>query len=120
MSAIYGAGEALKPRPMSREVILRTRVEGSTAALARVHAERAQMTTSEWIASIIRREISRAGAADALALRSYEMVVTLGYMLRSLMVDAMGAEPTETAVEEASAQAADEAAEELRRGMERA
>ena len=103
---------------MSRQVILRTRVEGSTAALARVHAERAQMTTSEWIANVIRRELSRAGAADALALRSYEMLVTLGYMLRSLMVDAMGAEQTETAIEEASAQAADEAGDELRRGLE--
>ncbi len=102
---------------MSRQVILRTRVEGSTAAMARVYAERAQMTTSEWIANVIRREISKAGAADALALRSYEMQVTLGYMLRSLMVDAMGAEQTETAIEEASAQAADEAGDELRRGL---
>jgi hypothetical protein len=103
---------------MPRAALLQTRVDSSTAALVRVHAERARMSTSEWIAMVLRRELSRAGSADALSLRSYELLITLGYMLRSLMIDAMGAEPAETAIQDASAVATDEAATELRRATE--
>jgi len=99
---------------MPRTALLQSRVDSATAALVRVHAERAHTTASEWIANVIRRELSRTGAADALALRSYEMQITLGYMLRALMIDAMGADPADTAIQDASATAADEAASELR------
>lgn len=51
---------------MPRTALLQARVDSSTAALVRVHAERAQMSTSEWIAMVLRRELSRSGAADAL------------------------------------------------------
>jgi hypothetical protein len=103
---------------MPREVVLRTRVESTTAALVRVHAERARMSTSKWIADVVRRELASVGAADALSLRSYEMLITVGYMLRSLMIDAIGEEQAQTAIQEASEQAADEASDELRRAME--
>ncbi len=103
---------------MPRTALLQSRVDSATAAQVRVHADRAHMSTSEWIAGVLRRELSRGGAADALALRSYELLITLGYMLRSLMIDAMGAEPAETAIQDASATAADEAASELRRAAD--
>jgi hypothetical protein len=103
---------------MPRTALLQSRVDSATAAQVRVQAERAHTTTSEWIASIVRRELARTGAADALALRSYELLITLGYMLRALMIDAMGAEPAETAIQDASATAADEAASELRRATD--
>jgi hypothetical protein len=100
---------------MPRTALLQTRVDSATAAQVRVHADRAHTTTSEWIGAVLRREISRAGAADALALHAYELQITFGYMLRSLMVDAMGAEATEAAIDEAAATAAEEAEAELRR-----
>ena len=103
---------------MPRATVLQTRVESAVAAQVRVQAERAQMSASEWIAAVLKRELARADAANALALRSFEMQVTLGYMLRALMIDAMGAEPAETAIQDAAATAADEAAAELRRATE--
>ncbi|HXO42134.1 MAG TPA: hypothetical protein VN999_11825 [Thermoanaerobaculia bacterium] len=54
---------------MPRTALLQSRVDSVTAQV-RVHAERAHTTTSEWIASVVRRELARTGAADALALRS--------------------------------------------------
>jgi hypothetical protein len=100
---------------MPKDVVLRTRVEALTAAQIQLEAARARTSTSQWIANILRRELSRAGAADALAPRTYELVMTVGYMLRSLMIDAMGPDPAMAAVEEAAAEAADDASEELRR-----
>jgi hypothetical protein len=44
--------------------------------------------------------------------------MTVGYMLRSLMIDAMGPDPAMAAVEDAAAEAADDASEELRRVRE--
>ena len=103
---------------MPRQTLLQTRVDSATAALVHLQAARAQTSTSGWIAGILRRELSRAGAADALALRGYEMLITVGYMLRALMIHAMGSELAETAIEDASAAAVDEAASELRRATE--
>lgn len=103
---------------MPRTSILQSRVDSTTATLVRLHAERAHTSTSEWIAVVLRRELSRGGTADALSVGSYEMLVTLGYMLRALMIDAMGAEPAETAIQDASTTAAEEAASALERAAE--
>jgi hypothetical protein len=103
---------------MPPRALLQTRVDPGTAALVRYHADRAKTSTSEWIAGVLRREISRAGAADALAPRGFETLVTVGYMLRSLMIDAMGAEAAETAIQDAAASAAEETASEMRRAGE--
>ena len=103
---------------MPRSSLLQSRVDSATATLVRFHAERAQMSTSEWIAVVLRRELSRAGTADALSVSSYEMLVTLGYMLRALMIETLGAEPAETAIQDASATAAEEAASALKRAAE--
>ena len=103
---------------MPRATVLQTRVESAIAAQVRVQAERAHMSASEWIAAILKRELSRPDAANALAPSAYELLVTLGYMLRALMIESMGAEPAETAIQDAAATAADEAATELRRATE--
>jgi hypothetical protein len=101
-----------------RQSLLQTRVDPSTAARVRLHAERSGQSISEWIAAVLRREVLCAGAADALAGRAYETVLTIGYMLRTLMVDALGAEAAERAVELASDTAAEDAAAELTRAGE--
>jgi hypothetical protein len=103
---------------MARGVVLRTRVEPITAAWVHVQAAQAQMSTSQWIAALVERELRRAGAADALSLSSYELAITLGYMLRSLMVDAMGADHAQAAVDEAVALGIDEASDALHRALE--
>jgi hypothetical protein len=103
---------------MPRATVLQTRVDSAMAAQVRVRAERAQMSASEWIAAVLKRELSRTDAANALAPRAYELLVTLGYMLRSLMIESMGAEPAEIAIQDAAATAADEAEAELRRATE--
>ena len=103
---------------MPRATVLQTRVETAIAAQVRVQAERVHMSASEWIAAILKRELSRPDAANALAPSAYELLVTLGYMLRALMIESMGAEPAETAIQDAAATAADEAATELRRATE--
>jgi hypothetical protein len=41
--------------------------------------------------------------------------MTFGYVLRSLMIDAMGPDPAMAAVEDDAAEAAEDASEELRR-----
>jgi hypothetical protein len=98
-----------------RQSLLQTRVDPATAARVRLHAERAGQTISEWIAHLLRREVLRAGAADALAPRTFETAMTVGYMLRALMLDALGADATERAIEQAAEAAADDAAAELTR-----
>jgi hypothetical protein len=98
-----------------RQSLLQTRVDPATAARVRLHADRAGLSISEWIANLLRREVLRAGAADALASRTYETALTVGYMLRSLMIDALGADATERAVEQAADAAAGDAADELTR-----
>jgi hypothetical protein len=103
---------------MASGLVLRTRVESITAAQVHVQAAQAQMSTSQWIATLVKRELRRGGAADALALRSYELAITLGYMLRSLMIDAMGADRAQAVVDEALALGLDEASDELRRARE--
>jgi hypothetical protein len=103
---------------MPRATVLQTRVDSAIAAQVRVQAERAHMSASQWIAALLRRELSRPDAANGLAPGAYELLVTLGYMLRALMIDAMGAEPAETAIQDAATTAADEAATELRRVTE--
>jgi hypothetical protein len=103
---------------MPRATVLQTRVDSAVAAHVRVEAERARMSASEWIGFVLKRELARGDAANALALRGFEMQITLGYMLRALMIDAMGAEAAETAIQDAAATAAEEAAAELRRATE--
>jgi hypothetical protein len=98
-----------------RQSLLQTRVDPATAARVRLHAERSGQSISEWIAGILRREVLRAGAADALAPRSFETTLTVGYMLRALMLDALGADATERAVEQAAEAAASDTAVELTR-----
>lgn len=98
---------------MPRSVILQARADTATATRVRVHAERAHMSTSEWITNVLRREIARSGDADALAPRSHELLITLGYMVRALMIETLGPEPAETAIQDAAATAADEAAADL-------
>jgi hypothetical protein len=100
---------------MPAKTLLQTRVDPATAALVRYHAARANLSASEWIAAVLRRELGQAGTADALALRAYETLLTLGYMLRTLMIDTLGAEPAETAIQDASAAAEDDAAGDLER-----
>ncbi|HVT60184.1 MAG TPA: hypothetical protein VHR45_17545 [Thermoanaerobaculia bacterium] len=95
---------------MRRTTLLQTRVDPTTAARVRLEADRCALSVSEWIATALRRELLHAGAADALAAKSYEMSVTVGHMLRALMLDAMGPEATDRAVDEAADAAADEAA----------
>jgi hypothetical protein len=60
----------------------------------------------------------RDGDADALALRDYELLLTLAYMLRAVMIDSMGAEAAEIAIRNAAATAAEEAPAELRKAQE--
>jgi hypothetical protein len=103
---------------MPRTVVLQTRIDPASAKLVRTLAQRDQTSTSDWIAGILRRELVRAGDADALALRDYELLLTLGYMLRSLMIESMGAEAAETAIHDAAATAADEAPADLRKAHE--
>jgi hypothetical protein len=103
---------------MPRTVVLHTRIDPGSAKLVRTLAERDQTTTSDWIAAILRRELVRAGDADALALRDYELLLTLGYMLRALMIESMGSEAAETAIRDAAATAADEAPADLRKAQE--
>jgi hypothetical protein len=103
---------------MNRNVILRARVESQTAIQVRMQAERAHMSTSRWIAAVLRREAAHAGDADALALRDYELLITLGYMVRALMIEILGVEPAEAAIQDASATAADEAAADLGQARE--
>jgi hypothetical protein len=103
---------------MASGIVLRTRVESITAARVHVQAAQAGMSTSKWIAALVERELRRAGAADALSLRSYELAITLGYMLRSLMIDSMGADRAQAAFDEAVALAIDEAGDELRQARE--
>jgi hypothetical protein len=103
---------------MPRTVILQSRVDGVTAAQVRVHAERARMSASDWIANVLRRELTQTGDADALALRAYELLTALGYMLRALMIHTLGTEPAETAIEDAAATAAEEALGDLARARE--
>jgi hypothetical protein len=98
---------------MGKSIVLQTRVDATTAARVRLEAERTGMAMSEWIAEELRRAVVQAGAADALALKGYELALTVGYMLRALMVEAMGAEGAEKAVEEAAETAGAEAAAEL-------
>ncbi len=95
--------------------LLRTRVDPATAARVRLHAERAGQSISEWIAHVLRREVLCSGAADALAPHTLETVLTVGYMLRALMVDALGTDATDRALEQAADAAADDAAAELTR-----
>jgi hypothetical protein len=102
----------------SRQSVLQTRVDPATAARVRLHAERAGQSISEWIANLLRREVLRAGAADALAGRTYETALTVGYMLRALMIDTLGTDAAERAIEVASDAAADDAAAELTRAGE--
>ncbi|HXO41598.1 MAG TPA: hypothetical protein VN999_09130 [Thermoanaerobaculia bacterium] len=98
-----------------RQSLLQTRVDPATAARVRLHAERSGQSISEWIANLLRREVLRAGAADALAPRTFETAMTVGYMLRALMLDALGADATERALEQAAEAAADDTAAELTR-----
>jgi hypothetical protein len=98
-----------------RQSLLQTRVDPATAARVRLHADREGLSISEWIGNLLRREVLRAGAADALAARTYETALTVGYMLRTLMADTLGAEATERAVEQAAEAAAGDAADELAR-----
>src|ERR1700689_15972 len=102
----------------SRQSVLQTRVDPATAARVRLHAERCGQSISEWIANLLRREVLRAGAADALAGRTYETARPVGYMLRALMVDPLGAAAAESAIEVAADAAADDAAAELTRAGE--
>src|SRR5215470_17959718 len=102
---------------MPKDVVLRTRVDGDTAALVHVHAASHKISTSEWISRVVQRELGRFGQADALALRAYETQLTLGYMLRSLMIDAMGADAAEAEIQDAVTEATDEAQDELRRAQ---
>ena len=103
------------PRPKSH---LQTRVDAATATRVRLHAKRAGQSISDWLADLVRREVVRAGAADALAARTCETALTVGYMLRALMIDSLGAEATERAVELAADTAADDTAAELIRAGE--
>jgi hypothetical protein len=103
---------------MARTVVLQTCLDPGSAQLVRMLAQRDQVTTSQWLAGVVRRELIRAGDADALALRDYELLLTLGYMLRALMIEAMGAEAAETAIQDAAATAAQEAPADLRKAQE--
>jgi hypothetical protein len=103
---------------VSRGTVLQTRLDATTAARVRLAASQADSTVSEWIAAALRRELARAGAADALAPRTYELLTTVGYMLRRLMIDALGQEATDLAIRDANDQAGGEAQGELRRALE--
>jgi hypothetical protein len=101
-----------------RKRSLQTSVDPATAARVRLHAERADLSVSEWIADQLRRDVLRAGAADALAARALETSLTVGYMLRALMIDSLGAAATERVIEQAADAAADDVAAELTRAGE--
>ncbi len=98
--------------------LLQVHVDSATAARVHLHAEKAGSPVEEWLAAVIRREVHRSGAADSLALQSYEMAATIGYMLRALMIDSIGPEATEKEIEEAARAASDLAAAELERALE--
>jgi hypothetical protein len=102
----------------TRQSLLQCRVDPSTAARVRFQADRAGQTISEWIGHVLRREVQRAGAADALAAHTFEAALTIGYMLRTLMIDTLGANATDRAVEQASDAAAQDSAAELARAEE--
>jgi hypothetical protein len=106
------------PRMPKRKRSLQTSVDPATAARVRLHAERAGLSVSEWVADLLRRQVLHAGAADGLAARALETALTIGYMLRALMIDSLGAEATERVIEQAADAAADDVAAELTRAGE--
>ena len=101
-----------------RPTSLHVRVDPSTAARVRLHAERSGQSVSQWVADLVRREVLHVGAADALAARTLETSLTVGYMLRALMIDALGADSTERAIEQAADAAGGDVAAELTRAGE--
>jgi hypothetical protein len=98
--------------------LLQTHVDAPTATRVRLQAERAGLSVSEWLSLLVRREVLRSGAADGLAARTCETALTVGYMVRALMIDALGAEATERAIDQATDAAAADTAAELTRAAE--
>jgi hypothetical protein len=104
---------------MPRAIVLQTRLDSTTAAYARLEAARCGCSISEWIADVLRRELRRAGAADALAPRAYEVGVASAHLLHALMIDSIGPEATAQALEKANEAAAEATAREMARAAER-
>jgi hypothetical protein len=104
---------------MPRAIVLHTRLDSTTAAYARLEADRCGCSISEWIADVLRRELRRAGAADALAPRAYEAVIAGVHLLHALMIDSLGPEATAAALEQANEAAAEATAREMARAAER-
>ena len=100
---------------MRRATVLHTRLDATTAAYARLEADRSGSSISKWIASVLRRELHRAGAADALAAKTYEVAVVSAHLLHALMIDSLGPEATARALEKATAAAEEETAAQLAR-----
>jgi hypothetical protein len=79
------------------------RLDPMTADDVRLEADRLGLSLGDWIATVLRREIRRAGNADALPAQTCEAAVTCAYLLHALMLDAMGPEATARAFERAQA-----------------
>jgi hypothetical protein len=106
---------------MPRTTALQIPLDPITAAHARVEADRCGLSVGEWGAAVLRRELSYAGDADALAAKIYEVAVASAHLLHALMLDTIGPEATARALAEAThaANAAGEAiAAELARAAE--
>ena len=103
---------------MPRTTALQIPLDPITAAHARVEADRCGLSVGEWGAAVLRRELSYAGDADALALKSYEVAVANAHLLHALMLEAIGPEATAQALAEATHAAGEAIAAELARAAE--
>ena len=106
---------------MPTTTALRIPLDPITAAHARVEAERRGLSLGDWVAAVLRRELSHGGDADVFALKAYEVNVANAHLLHALMLEAIGPEATARALAEAidAANAAgEEAAAELARAAE--
>lgn len=97
---------------------LETHLDPATAAAARLEAERCGISLETWIAAVLRRELRYTGEADALAAKTYEVVVASAHLLHALMLESIGPEATARAVEQAMRAAKEETAAELARAAE--
>ena len=100
---------------------LRIPLDPITAAHARVEAKRRGLSICDWVAAVLRRELSYTGDADVFALKTFEVAVANAHLLHALMLDTIGPEASARALAEAidAANAAGEAiAAELARAAE--
>ena len=103
---------------MRHTTCFQIRLDAATAAYARHAADRSGLPIAEWFVTVLRRQLHHDGAADAVALRIYEVGVANTHLLHALMLDAMGPEATAQALAQATAAAEEASAREVERAEE--